>query len=279
MQLTPWYRADPLITMDGDPSAIAGPVIRQRRRLVDALASFDDEQWAHPSRCDGWSNRDVITHLDTTNTFWNFSIAMARKGEPTQFLATFDPVASPAQLVADAPTSTNGELLERFAASSSTLADLLTSLSLEEWLIPAESPVGHVSMTVLAHQAVWDALVHERDIFLPLGLAVHEHPDEVMASLRFVAALGPAFALTRGALDRGELAIEPTDVADPFTVQVTDRVVVRSGADEHADVTLSGRATDLLDALSLRTPLEQPVPEGATWLFDGLKVTFDQAPA
>src|SRR3954454_14509808 len=102
MLLRPRYGTDPVIVLDGDPAAIAEPAIRQRRRLSRLVAEFDDEQWAHPSRCAGWASRDVILHLDSTNNFWTFSIDQGRRGRPTSFLATFDPVASPVQLVDDA---------------------------------------------------------------------------------------------------------------------------------------------------------------------------------
>ena len=118
MQLNPRYGTDPLITLDGSPAAILEPAVRQRRRLAATVATLTDEQWAHPSRCDGWSSRDVIVHLDTTNSFWAFSIAQGLKGEPTQFLATFDPVASPAQMVADAGDVSADEVLDRFVAST-----------------------------------------------------------------------------------------------------------------------------------------------------------------
>ena len=128
MQLTPWYGADPIITVDGPPDAIAEPLVRQRRRLASVLESFTDQQWDHPTRCDGWSTRDVITHLQSTSTFWGFSIAMGLKSEPTRILATFDPVASPAQLVADAPDLSTDELLHLFRASNEALADQFAAL-------------------------------------------------------------------------------------------------------------------------------------------------------
>ena len=43
------------------------------QEFAAALAVLDDEQWSHPSRCEGWSSRDVIVHLDSTNAFWAFS--------------------------------------------------------------------------------------------------------------------------------------------------------------------------------------------------------------
>ncbi len=101
MQLTPRYGPDPVITLDVAPAEILQPTVRQRARLAAALGAFSDEQWVHPSRCDGWSSRDLIVHLDSTNRFWSYSIAAGLRGEPTRLLATFDPVASPAELVAD----------------------------------------------------------------------------------------------------------------------------------------------------------------------------------
>ncbi len=76
MQLNPRYGPDPVIVFDGSPSAIAEPTIRQRRRLAGALASFGSDEWAHPSRCDGWTCREVIVHLDSTNAFWSYSISV-----------------------------------------------------------------------------------------------------------------------------------------------------------------------------------------------------------
>lgn len=279
MQLTPWYGTDPIIAIDGRPDAIAEPLLRQRRRLADLLASFTDDQWTHPSRCAGWTNRDVITHLQSTNAFWGFSIAMGLKGEPTQFLATFDPVASPAQLVADAPDVSTDELLGQFAASNEALADQIAGLDEDGWGTTAEAPCGHVAIGTLAHHALWDGLIHERDILLPLGLEPVEEADETLASLRYVAALSPAFAVSRGEAPGGMLAVEPTDLDAAFTVKVTDRVAITDGtAATGADLLLTGAAVDLLEGLSLRTPLDQPVSEDAAWFIDGLMVTFDQAP-
>jgi len=280
MQLTPWYGADPIIELDGDPGAIAEPLIRQRDRLARVLADLTDEQWDHPSRCEGWSNRDVVTHLLSTNQFWGFSIAFGLKGEPTRFLATFDPVATPAQLVADAPDISTGELLEQFRASNAALAAQVDGLDDDGWRATAEAPCGHVAVSTLAHHALWDSLIHERDILLPLGIDPVEEDDETLASLRYVAALSPAFAVSRVEAPGGVLAIAPTDLDGEFRAEVGDHVAIRTGpARGEPDLALTGPALDLLESLSLRTPLEQPVPAAASWFVDGLKITFDQAPA
>jgi len=277
MQLTPRYGTEALITLDGSPRDIAVPAIRQRRRLATTLATFTDEQWAHPSRCEGWSNRDVIVHLDSTNSFWAFAISEGLKGAPTQYLATFDPVASPAQVVAAAGDRSTEEVVASFIASASALADLWASLSDDGWAATAEAPPGHVSVSTVTHHALWDSWVHERDILLPLGIAPAEEADEIAACLRYAAALGPAFAVNNGTAVRGLLGINVTQPSMYAVVEVGDRVHVCCAAAIAPDVTLIGSAVALLEALSIRMPLQQSIPEEHRWMLTGLAEVFDVA--
>lgn len=275
MQLNPRYGPEPVITFDGSPAAIAEPAIRQRRRLAAALASFDDEQWAHPSRCEGWSNRDVIVHLDTTNSFWSYSIAAGLRGEPTQLLAAFDPVASPAEMVAGAVDVSTAEILDRFVTSTEALVELLASLEEDDFTRLAEAPPGHLTVSVVAHHALWDSWIHERDVLLPLGESPDVESDEVAASLRYAAALSPAFAVGREQGDAGVLAVTATDPELSILVDIGERVVVRSGTAD-ADLTVSGDAVELVEALSSRGSLNQTVPAETAWMLDGLAEAFDQ---
>ena len=274
MQLNPRYGADPVIVFDGSPEAIAEPTIRQRRRLTEALAAFGPDQWAHPSRCDGWSCRDVIVHLDSTNVFWTYSISSGLKGEPTRLLATFDPVASPAELVAASDIS-DGDVLERFAASTDALVDLLASLGEDDWSTSAEAPPGHLSISAVTHHALWDSWIHERDVLIPQGLAPDEEPDEVAAALRYAAALGPAFAVERGTGASGVLSIVADDPDVSLVVEIGDRAAVRWGSAD-ADLTLTGPAVELLEALSRRRPLDAEVPAEMAWMLDGVAEVFEQ---
>jgi uncharacterized protein (TIGR03083 family) len=267
--------------MDGAPRDIAVPAIRQRRRLAAILATFTEEQWAHPSRCEGWSNRDVIIHLDSTNSFWAFAISEGVRGAPTQFLATFDPVSAPAQLVAGASERSAQEVLDSFTASATALVDLWATLGDDGWAAAAEAPPGHVSVSTVTHHALWDSWVHERDILLPLGIAPAEEADEIAACLRYAAALGPAFAVNNGTGLRGRLGVDVTQPDVSAMIDVGDCVTVSrtSGAatDADADVTLTGGAVDLLEALSIRTPLQQSIPDEHRWMLTGLAEVFDVA--
>ena len=273
MQQSPRYGADPVIVLDGSPAAILEPVTRQRRRLAEAVTPFTAEQWARPSRCAGWSNRDVIAHLDTTNGFWVFSITSGLRGEPSQLLLGFDPAATPAQLVAASDGVPTSQVLDQYLASTDTLLDLLASLDDADWSTLAETPAGHLSVSAVAHHALWDSWVHERDILLPLGDTPDEEADEIAASIRYVAALSPALALNSGAAARGAFAIHVTDPDLDVVVDVGDDVLVRSGEAE-VELTLTGDAVGLLEALSIRAPLDQAVPPSASWMVSGLAEAF-----
>lgn len=278
MQLNPRYGTNPIVTLDGDPGAIATPAIRQRKRLASVLADFDEDQWSHPSRCAGWSNRDVIIHLDSTNVFWTVSIEAGLRGEPTEFMATFDPVTSPAKLVARAGEMTSEHVLETFSTSTTTLVDLLASLQSDDWSAVAEAPIGHVSASVVVHHALWDSWIHERDVLEPIGVAADDQADEVIAGLRYAAALSPAFAIGNGFGASARLGVTATDPSNSFVVEIGDHAAVRENDGGETDVVLTGPAVDLLEALSLRQPLDQPVSPEHSWMFQGLLDVFDATP-
>ena len=282
MQLQPRYGDDPIITMHGPGSGVLEPAVRQRRRMAATLAGFDAEQWRHPSRCDGWSAREVVAHLDSTNSFWSFSISSALAGEPTRFLTDFDPVTSPPALIAGAAELGDDALLARFTASTEALATLLESLDEQGWQTLAEAPPGHISVAAVVHHALWDSWVHERDVLVPLGLPPEVHDDEVAACLRYAATLSPAFALSLGQSRTGRLAVAVTDPDLAFVVEVDGRAAVREAtseadAESGADAVLRGDAVEVLEGLSMRTPLTQQVPDAAAWLLRGLATVFDAA--
>ena len=86
------------------PSTTSSPGRRSQRRarstaLPRRPRPSDDVAAPEPLRRAG-RVQDVVTHLVSTNGFWALSIqARALAGSPPRFLAAFDPVATPAQLV------------------------------------------------------------------------------------------------------------------------------------------------------------------------------------
>lgn len=280
MLLTPRYDADPVIVLDGRPEAIAEPAIRQRRRLLDTVSAFTADELAHPSRCEGWSNRDVIAHLGITNEFWTFAIRAGQRGEPSRVLTSFDPVTTPAAMVDSTRETSSDDVLERFAASTTELIELLTSLEGEAWTLRAEAPPGHLTTSTVVHHALWDSWVHERDILIPLGDTPTEEADEITASLAYAAALGPAFAANEGATDTGMFAVTVADPEVRFEVQIARQIHVRSVHPDAPETNrqrpvleLNGGAVGLLDAFSIRTDFP-PVPKDVSWMISSLARTF-----
>src|SRR5207247_4741651 len=122
-------------------------------------------------------------------------------------------------------SATPAETFDRFAESNASLCATFDGLDGDAWATIAEAPCGHVPLNIVAHHALWDALIHERDVVLPLGMTPIEEPDEIVSSLRYCAALGPVIAATHGSRRRGTLALI---VADP---DIT--IVVEAGGSTH----------------------------------------------
>ena len=276
MRISPRYEGPPLLVMPAPADDPSVPMLRQRRRLAALVEGLDEWQWAAQSRCDEWTVRDVIAHLVTVDQYWALSIGAGLAGTPTRFLESFDPTATPAQLV-DAMTDTPADVLAKFVAGIEQLADVLTGLDAERWAMLAESPPGHVPLHTLVRHALWDAWIHERDIALPLGLSTVEEPDEIALSLEYAAALSPMFLAMHGSARTGTLVVDGTDPATHVVVELGTTVVVRYDGDAPADaVRLAGPSAGLTDALSLRAPFPCDVDDDGRWMLTGLATAFDQ---
>ncbi len=278
MELSPVYDTPGFLRFEGSEVDPAVPMLRQRRRMAAMLADLEDDQWAAPSRCDGWSVHDVVTHLVTVNRFWALSIETARRGEPTRLLAGFDPVASPAAMVADVRDLPPATTLERFVASNEAIAAAVDGMAEDEWSKPGEAPPGHIPLRGVAMHALWDAWIHERDVMVPLGLTPVDEADEVAECLRYVVALGPAFAVAYGSTRRGAIFVAVTDPDVRIVVDVAEGVLVHDGDAPRGALRVSGAALDVLDGLSFRGPWEPTVHDDDRWLVGGLATAFDREP-
>jgi uncharacterized protein (TIGR03083 family) len=277
VQASPRYEGPAIISMTGEPGDQWAPFARQRRRLQATLEALPRADWASPTRCEGWSVQDVAAHLVGVNTFWQASVQAGLAGTPTRVLAGFDPAVTPALMVDAMRDLDAGEVLERFVASTDGLLAVFDGLDDEQWMTAAETPAGHVALRVLAHHALWDCWVHERDIALPLGVAPPVEGDELRSSLRYVSALGPAFALATGRTFADAFAVEAQDPDERFVLDVDLCVAVGDGDDRDVvdDRCLRGDALTLVEALSLRCPLPASAPARWRELLRGLASAFD----
>lgn len=278
MRLDPAYGPRPPLVVDLPALSVLHPVVGQRRRLHAHLAAMSDDAWRQPSRCDGWSAQDVVTHLTSTNQFWDLSIQQGLAGAPTRFLATFDPVTSPAELVAQRGQVAPAETLAAFAESNDALLATVEALDGPQLLLTAEAPPGHLPIRHVLDHALWDAWVHERDILLPQGAPAVEDPDEVRTSLRYAAALGRAVSLAAGT-GPGSAEITATSPDERLVVEVAaEQVRVHDGAAPSDARGLEGPAVELLEMLS-RREVGRPRPPAAEWLSAGLALVFDEVAA
>ncbi len=274
MKLSPVYGEHPLLHVDSIVTDAATPMLRQRDRLGELLSDLSAAQWACASRCVGWSVQDVVNHLVTVNQFWALSIKFGAAGTPTRYLVDFDPVATPEELVSSVRSLTPAETLHNYLESTAALRTEVEHLSAASWELMAEAPPGHLAIRVLALHALWDAWVHERDIALPLGRDVVEVPDEIIGSLAYVAGLGAALRDADAPTRHGTLELRVTDPDACIVVDIGPTILVSSGPPSGASVTVTGDAIELLEALSIRTPLAVTIDEQHRWLLGNLDQVF-----
>jgi uncharacterized protein (TIGR03083 family) len=277
MRLTPRYGDPDLLRVVAPELDPCVPMVRQRRRFAERLATLDAGQWATPSRCAGWSVQDVVTHLIGTNQFWAMSVTAGLAGTPTAFLTDFDTDATPAQLVGAARPRSGEETLKRFVRTNEAIFDAIAGIDETGLSALAETPPGHLPIRALLLHALWDSWVHERDVLVPLGLVPDEEPDEVAASLLYAAALGPVIMAAGGSTRTGVLGIEASDPDVVFHVEIGPNVVVRTGPAPGGVPKLTGGAVPLVEAIGGRAPFVHPLGGDDHWMLGGMTGVFEPA--
>ena len=262
------------MSIAGEPGEQLEPAARQRRRFESMVSDLDDDDWCSASRCEGWTVQDVVAHIVGVNAFWIASVRAGLAGSPTRVLVGFDPVETPALMVAPMRELRPGEVLEQLVASNDAFLDTIGGLSDAGWAALAEAPPGHLPIRLVVQHALWDCWVHERDVALPLGLIPPAEADEVASSLRYVGALSPAFAVQSGLACEGVYALEATDPTLHVVLDVGASVAVRDDVAPPGVPCLRGDAVTLVEALSLRAPLPPSCPSGWEQLLRGLATVF-----
>jgi uncharacterized protein (TIGR03083 family) len=113
----------------------------QRADLADFLDTLTTEQWATPSLCDGWTVRDVATHITQSSSSWmRLSAEAARSG--FRFNA----------------------MVSRYAREDTKTHAQITA-AMRAMVGSRRRPPGTAEADPLV-----DALVHGQDIAIPLGI-------------------------------------------------------------------------------------------------------------
>jgi hypothetical protein len=100
--------------------------------------------------------------------------------------------------------------------------------------------------------------------------------DEVLASLAYVAGLGPAFLVAAGgaAGRQGTYVVDAKDPDARFVVELSGTVRVHAGDAPAGTPALRGSAVDLLEAMSVRAPLDLGEVGDGAWMLGGLVRAF-----
>lgn len=275
MELRPRYDRTPAIDLRVDPESIRQPMLTQRRRLIDLVASLDDGQLAAPSRCEAWSVAGVLAHLVDVDRFWAVSATSGAAGSPTRFLEHFDPEATPRAMVDDWAGVSPADTRARLVDATTALCDLVDGLDGEWWTATAESPAGHVTLDAMLAHALWDGWTHERDVRIPLGLDPVEDDAELTACLVYVSTLSPALAVSYDPDRLGQLDLIATEPEACLNVDIDDGVAAVSHGEPRPDVPrLTGRAVEVMEGMTQRIPLTHDLDPDDAWLVDGLAEVF-----
>jgi uncharacterized protein (TIGR03083 family) len=138
--------------MGMDDDAVWAAIDRQGMATADLLEGLTDEQWNHPSLCDGWTVRDVAAHLTLQQVGLGTAVLMG--------------IRHPGGL---------NRMIRSSARSRATVP-------VEQLIEQIRAMVGsrRHNIGVTSREALMDSLVHGQDIAIPLRLSF-EMPTEAAA--------------------------------------------------------------------------------------------------
>lgn len=265
--------ADAPLPTSVDPGfgLVIEPWRRHRARFLDELRALDDADWAHATRCEDWSVREVVGHLVVVDGWFPVTLTGARDGTPPMtLLAGFDPSSSTDDLVAATTTMSIPELLDAYVAATDAMLALVDSFAPDAWDARCESPLGHLPARFVLGHAFWDSWLHEYDILTALGRAPAIVEEELVAVTWFslwFAGLQGGLVDDHAAVGPGpdapiEVCLRFTDLpTSSFHVTIgtlADGVRIGACSPDHRPVD-AGRAVDLVEGLAGRAPLDAAI--------------------
>ena len=228
---------------DGE-AARANRVVRERQ--LDVLRGVPLDEWTRASRCTGWPVHNVVRHVVQMNEVMVGTAEAARAGERYERMRGFDAKTTPSAWLADAPAAAPEETLAEFERTTRAVIDAGDAVGAD---VPVGSPAGRQPWARVLLHALFDALVHERDVTEPLGRTTPHDPAHLpvvgyvlLLAARVACAYGREFAVR---IDLGEQALGVSS-RGPAVEVVT--LTEREGA-------VAADPLGLLDGLSGRVPL------------------------
>ncbi|MDX2379274.1 MAG: maleylpyruvate isomerase family mycothiol-dependent enzyme [Acidimicrobiia bacterium] len=153
--------------------------------IDELLDELTGDQWETSSLCEGWTVRDVVTHLGAVEHMMSAEVP----GSFTDGIP-FDKVV---RWMEDVKDLDDAALIERYRAVIAARRAELATYGPEVIDVPSMTPVGPKTYGRFLAIRVFDFWVHEQDMRVPLGLPGHEGGpaaelalDEIELSLPYI---------------------------------------------------------------------------------------------
>lgn len=236
-------------TMDDEITALED----QQRELDDLLAGRPESDWQLPSRCEGWTVADVMTHLAQSS---EFAMASARGGFGEAIGGMMAGLGTPTSMddaveamVAQDRDETVTEIRKRWEAAA---AGQVAALRARDPRDRVEWVMGEFSARTLATTRLAEVWIHTGDVAWAFG-TTPEPTDRLRPIARLAwRTLPHAFRIT-GIEMTGPVAFHLTGPGgDAWDFE----------GDEPALTTITGSAAELCSVAARRLPASETALEG-----------------
>lgn len=212
---------------------VLGALREQLDELRALVEPLDDEGWARPSACAGWSVSDVVLHLAQTNELTVASlrgdlaeVARGWAGEGAEGTTTVDDVAGDA--VARERGASGAEVLARWVQSAD---DMMAAFAACDPSARVPWVVGELAARTLASTRLSETWIHTGDVCA--GLGVDQPPsDRIWHIVRLVHRTLPYAFGRAGKEAPGPVRFEldpPEGGPDPWVFGEDDAPTVVTG--------------------------------------------------
>jgi len=222
---------------DIDPAVVA--LIEQQAELSDVLAGLGDTDWELPSRCDGWSVRDVVLHLAQTNELaigsldGSFAAVAGRFGGGGRQDSTIDDAV--ADMVDRERGASSSAIHERWESGVAALQRAFESCDLSRRVPWA---TGELSARTLATTRLAETWIHTGDVADAVGVVLL--PSDRLRDIARLAWRTLPYAFARaGQKMTGPVAFEldgPRGDRWDFVPDAEPLTTIRGSADDLCNV-------------------------------------------
>jgi uncharacterized protein (TIGR03083 family) len=234
----------------------------QARRLAAELRALDEAGWQAPSACEGWTVKDVASHMAESADRFQQIIRARLQGAPAP---EFTP-ALRAERQAAVKARSGGEIADQIEHGAAGTFDLLEGASPEGLAGTVRMPFGEVALGQLAPQRLQESTLHSWDIARARDPHAALDADAVPLLLDLVLASAGRLA-AKGASEarEGTYRLELTGPGGgPVALSVRDgEVRAERGAPAAADATIHLPSEACVRLLWGRLDLADAVQRGA----------------